>query len=1558
MSRTAIAYLNYLRQQVYINSLTDEDKTNYVDNTYDITTDIQSIKNYLGIDSTMQQQVFESYSDLTDYYLIIDDSQFVKDQTTIEVTDIYFSDHLDETRYDNSVLLFTKNDIIYNYELQDSSTILHLKFKIKQYPDITDFQIYSFPVFLSPNVPWLANDLIVQYDINFVTINLFTEHSMLLTLKDYIEDNYVTQLNDNMRLSFVGWNNMTFVPYTEMLNDMIIQSLSKSLGKEWLDVRTDVIKQYFHDFETIYKITQQSDINDIIDMFESTILTFYSDHVDQTFDMYAGFTTDADLYDVVYDKTRMQWESGNLVDKLSINFIRFVLVRNNIYNQKFTLLHDGTEFWSDYIKFKVQNVIPNWTYTFDFTQTGFDFDITSVHNTDIPLKIDILEYSNNLVQASPTQYSRFVNQYYFTEFVLKFKANKLNIDYGLNSTRLFLSDSLSEEYKDIRYSFVYAPWDVISEKIAKIRFEPDYVGVENTWSVEKLLPLSEDYTSYYDLSARFDQDSTDQQMQIKIPIDYELIYSRDVAISVQLASLDATGGLLPQFNYLIQDGTVSSLIISPTLTVVNNEVKKTFVVMFRYKFDRNGIYTDDVIQRLNGVLRANIYTSNLDSTDVNYFNEYIDVHFITTRFKIRQSSTTPIQAQAYGEKEVVEFKPPFSSKASFNIYTKHEYKEDHTDEEGFCNFGIGASGGRDIEGEKLINRTITIKGIPITIDVNFDEGMSVTDTKISDASLMKKEADVVTQYTPVIGYIKQAENFMKDEIWKAITHKFHQQVITDLFNWYMSSIAYDMQITYRPDQSKSFLSTAQKSEFIDSLLTSDSTYNNWSLLKYVFNYYGYDHTSVNAYSNEDIKKIEPKFIEDSYMGVTTFTSYSLNQKYSTQFDIYFSRSEIYQLSNLLLFMKEAFVAKYYPEVLPSTWKYTKYGELGTLENNGYYTYGDMFRGAYFGGNIKLQDHSTDLYTFVTSTGLSGSLSPITDYFCENITIDYTTRSGSTLSLTVDEVTALYFSDEHDMTGAQDSIRRSLFSLITGALSGEIKVKRIYSADLTGMLDNITDDVFSVYLVPTELSPLYSHFKITDIKYVFDNNVATITELFNRADLMSGIFKTNEILGTGLKLQCKYLNRSLSEVPLSMMIFYKDEFGYEKTLSVELKLRSKLQTFIVSATSQVLKYGANIFKALWLLHVFNQDADVINNTKDALNNAVGNVMAGDDMGAADSAKQFQGGFFTIKKQYYNTYQKYLNTDVLDAFYFSYLENIMYGKEAFNFSSSVSLFAVPENIENLDQNDGKFKYAEDAVTYLTDSTYRANEAQYEDSEEFGNDYNALIDYRRIIDIYYDMYLDRLGYDVNLILLPDTTYKVSFKTYLIYEQTLSAGENAMGTLVSFLSAVGGGDPYLCMVYLKEFLTMAKIYPNFEDLMKGILRNLQIPENFERYGRAPSPMYPISIDGYYPNQYEQDYNSFIESSTAQYMEFEKSNKAHFAFAVPFERIFMSIDTTSTGIFDVNFIEFAQTYLKTQFSFSFEEMTGSNPTVNKQKDKITVSVKTPSVIPKKYIDVIVRPLF
>jgi len=54
------------------------------------------------------------------------------------------------------------------------------------------------------------------------------------------------------------------------------------------------------------------------------------------------------------------------------------------------------------------------------------------------------------------------------------------------------------------------------------------------------------------------------------------------------------------------------------------------------------------------------------------------------------------------------------------------------------------------------------------------------------------------------------------------------------------------------------------------------------------------------------------------MGITSYTSYILSQRFRFQLDIYISRSEIYQLGDLFLFMKEAFVKKYYPSLLPET----------------------------------------------------------------------------------------------------------------------------------------------------------------------------------------------------------------------------------------------------------------------------------------------------------------------------------------------------------------------------------------------------------------------------------------------------------------------------------------------------------------------------------------------------------------------------------------------------------------------------------------------------------------
>jgi len=75
-------------------------------------------------------------------------------------------------------------------------------------------------------------------------------------------------------------------------------------------------------------------------------------------------------------------------------------------------------------------------------------------------------------------------------------------------------------------------------------------------------------------------------------------------------------------------------------------------------------------------------------------------------------------------------------------------------------------------------------------------------------------------------------------------------------------------------------------------------------------------------------------------------------------------------------------------------------------------------------------------------------------------------------------------------------------------------------------------------------------------------------------------------------------------------------------------------------------------------------------------------------------------------------------------------------------------------------------------------------------------------------------------------------------------------MGALSGFLSDIGGGDPMLCMINIREFLALSRIYPNYEDLIKGVLRNLWIQYNFESYGRVPSAMHPITIGEYYPNQ------------------------------------------------------------------------------------------------------------
>lgn len=1556
MSRTPVSFLNYLRHQVYVNAITDTDKSDYIGKTFDITTDIQAIKNYLGIDSTYQKNAFNSYTDLTDYFLIIDDSWFTKDQTTIEVTDIYFSDSSDLTRYDGSMMLFTKDNLVDDYTIQDSSAILHFKFQIKKFPDITDFLTYSFPVFISPNMQQIANDLIVQFDVNFISLNFFTEHSLLMSLKEYIQTQYVTQLNPKLTLDFIGWNTVNLIDYSSMLNDMILGNLSSSLGKEWQDIRPDMAKQYIHDTTTIIKMVQKVDTQKILDMFKDTIMEYYENHLDQTVDMFAGFTTDAELYDVAYQKQRLQPQGNLFIDNLRVNFLRFVLVRNNIYSWKFTILQDGTEFQSDFIKFKVRNIVPNWTYDFSFTNNGFAIDLTTDHTTNIPLKIDILEYSNNLVQTSSVPYSRFINEYYYNEFTLKFSGNKLNMDYGYNSIRLFLSDSLSETYKDIRYAFVYAPQDVISQKIAKIKFSPQYSNIQNTQNPDKLLPLSEDFSSYYDLSARLSGDSTLDWMWVQIPVDYELIYSKNVPLTIEIDTTDATGQQCSQFQYLDWDITKQEITLAPTLSITDqNKIGQTFMFMFRYKFNNEQVYTDEIIQKMNGLLHVRLYPTDVDTTDDNWFEEFTQVQFVTTRFKLRTSSHEPVAAKSYREQETVEFKPTFSTQNTFSVVPSHQYIADNTYFGGqMANFTIGGDKPGATE-KPLVNRTCTIKSIPITVDYQtreyFEAGGKKVYDKVGDGTVNMRWV------SPQIGYVKEMENFAKDGILRSIDNAFMRWVITDLFNWYMAHVENDIQLTFRPNFSKCYVSTSYKAEFIDSMLTCDSAKNGQTVLKYVFDTYGLDHTSANAYNITDLGIAESKMDHEADWGCEAFHMYELGQSYSYQLDVNFARSDIYNMADFATFVKEAFVNKYFSEIMPSEYKFTKYGDQGRLNSSGYYTYGDNFRGAYFGGlNGKgTRDTSSDLAEFIASNGYG--INYITRWFCDNITMDFTTRTGDLLHITPKEVLDLYFSDNFDSSGALNSVSGHIGNLFLNALSQSIKVKRVYSADLSASLSNITDELFSIHIEPTELAPLYSSFRFTDIKFIYDTNVITLTELFDKKEITSSTFKTNEVLGTGIDIQCKYLNHSFSQVPMGVLIYYRDEYGYEKTVSVDLVLRERLLTFTQSAMSDLVRWGVNTLKGLWMMQVFETNNQVIQDTCDALKSSVDQVMANDEFGITDTAKQFWGGLFEAKKQYFATYKKYLNDDILNGFYYSWLENKLYGRPCFNFSTSMSMFVLPENIELMEAGDPTRIWADDLVYYTMDSSYKANSGQTKDSKLLGGDYAPFINYKSLIENYYDNYSNKRGYDINLILLPDTTYNISLKTFLVFNWSLKAGEKEIPTLSQQLSAMGEDD-MACAVNFREFLTLARMYPNLGDLVRGILRDLFIPLNFERYGRLPSAEHPITVNNYYPNQYEADYNTFIESGTFYYEVKEKSSAAHFGLVIPFEKILVSVDTTSTGIFDINFINFSKSKQDTQFVDTYENMAYTNITVGNWKNKVKVSVQVPSVIPQKYIDVTVKPLF
>lgn len=208
-----------------------------------------------------------------------------------------------------------------------------------------------------------------------------------------------------------------------------------------------------------------------------------------------------------------------------------------------------------------------------------------------------------------------------------------------------------------------------------------------------------------------------------------------------------------------------NMTIPPTLDLTTGQFGKNFMVMFRYKFDENAVYTDEVIQKMNGIIHASISSdASIDVTDANYFKEFMDMHFVTTRFKLRPTSHTPINTASYSELDKVTFVPPFSTQSIFSMYTVHEYRGDSTGETGGCNFSASIGDSMDIARRVSINRVNTIKGVPVTIKMSTPISFGVTEMKIANTQAAKAGTSVISWQSSIVGYVKQMDNFARDNI--------------------------------------------------------------------------------------------------------------------------------------------------------------------------------------------------------------------------------------------------------------------------------------------------------------------------------------------------------------------------------------------------------------------------------------------------------------------------------------------------------------------------------------------------------------------------------------------------------------------------------------------------------------------------------------------------------------------------------------------------------------------------------------------------------------------------
>jgi hypothetical protein len=86
---------------------------------------------------------------------------------------------------------------------------------------------------VKPTIPWLANDLVIQYDVHFIEMDMFNDYALMTGLKDYIYNNYVVKLNNKLKLNYLSWNEIELIDYKEIVRNHFIENIKRTVGDSW-----------------------------------------------------------------------------------------------------------------------------------------------------------------------------------------------------------------------------------------------------------------------------------------------------------------------------------------------------------------------------------------------------------------------------------------------------------------------------------------------------------------------------------------------------------------------------------------------------------------------------------------------------------------------------------------------------------------------------------------------------------------------------------------------------------------------------------------------------------------------------------------------------------------------------------------------------------------------------------------------------------------------------------------------------------------------------------------------------------------------------------------------------------------------------------------------------------------------------------------------------------------------------------------------------------------------------------------------------------------------------